>query len=71
MRLAVPELEQQRALQQKIRGVLGDGQPVQQAFQAVLGQRQVEVLPRRVGVLLEPCTNGRGAVGGHVVIASM
>ena len=40
---AIPELEQQRALEQEVRCVLGDGQPVQQAFQAVLGQRQIEI----------------------------
>ena len=71
VRLVVPELEQQRALEQEVRCVLGDGQPVQQAFQAVPGQGQVEVLLRRVGVLLEPGADRRGAVGGHAVMASM
>jgi hypothetical protein len=65
VRLAVPELEEQRALEQEVGCVLGDRQPVQQAFQAVPGQGQVEVLLRRVGVLLEPGTDGCGAVRGH------
>ena len=71
VRLATPELEQQCALEQEVGRVFRDGQPVQQALQAVPGQGQVEVLLRRVGVLLEPRTDGGGTVGGHVVIASM
>jgi hypothetical protein len=44
VRLAVPELEQQRALEQKVRCVLRDRQPVQQTFQ-----------PYRVRVRLKSC----------------
>ena len=71
VRLAVPELEQQCTLEQEVRCVLGDGQSVEQAFQPVPGQGQVEVLLRRVVVLLEPGADRRGAIGGHAVIASM
>ena len=71
VRLAVPELEQQRALEQETRCVLKDGKSVEQAFQAVPGQGQVEVLLRRVGVLLQPGADRCSAIGGHAVMASM
>jgi hypothetical protein len=71
MRVPVPELEQQGAFEQEVLSLVGNRKPVQQTFEAVAREDQVEVLLRCIRVLLQSRTDRGGAVGGHAVIASM
>jgi hypothetical protein len=69
--MPVPELEQQGSLEQEVSGMVRNRKPIEQALQAVAREDQVEVLLRRIRVLLKPRADGSSAVGGHAVIASM
>src|SRR4051794_13101757 len=68
-RLAVPQREEQRALEDELRRVLGARQAVQQPLDAVARQDQVEVFLSGVRVLLEPGPDRRGTIGSHAVMA--
>ena len=60
----VPELEEQRALEQKVRRVPGYRQAIQQSFQAIVREREIEVLLRGVGTIFQA-----GADRGRAVLA--
>ncbi len=53
----VPEFKEQRALEQKVRRVTGCLQTIQQPFQSVMRECEIEVLLRGVGAIFKAGAN--------------
>lgn len=70
MRLVVPQRKQQRTLEQVVGGMRRDRQPVQQPLQSIVGQRQVEILLRGIGALLQAGPDGGREVAADAVTLS-
>ncbi len=70
MWLVVPQRKQQCALQQVVGGMRRYRQTVQEPLQPIVSQRQVEVLLRGIGALLQAGADGSGQVAAHAVTLS-
>jgi hypothetical protein len=57
-------------LEQVVGGKRRYRQPVQEPLQPIVSQRQVEVLLRSIGALLQAGTDGSGQVAAHAVTLS-